>query len=218
MRWPLPDVEAHLLAIDRGQGVFSLKFGRRAMFIELPAEPDDLEARLEALLAQATAVAQRRIDDVIGYATTDSCRHGYISAHFGSPPRTRCAVCDNCTGVRPDIIQPERVEHLLPDDADIEPMIIDCLISLPKPVGTQRAGAHPDGALRSPVKPDQARHFGALKALGEGGVIAYIDDLIEENRLRQYTRQDYLVLAPNAARAHRGGSVAGRAPGVGRLR
>ena len=195
MRWPLPDVEAHLLALG-GQGVFSLKFGRRAMFIELPAEPDDLEARLEALLAQATAVAQRRIDDVIGYATTDSCRHGYISAHFGSPPRTNCEVCDSCTGVRPDIIQPERVEHLLPDDADIEPMIIDCLISLPKPVGRSGLARILTGALRSPVKPDQARHFGALKALGEGGVIAYIDDMIEENRLRQYTRQDYLVLAP----------------------
>jgi len=195
MRWPLPDVEAHLLE-SGGQGVFSLKFGRRAMFVELPTEPDDLEARLEALLAQATAVAQRRIDDVIGYATTDSCRHGYISAHFGSPPRTHCEVCDNCTGVRPDIIQPERVEHLLPDDADIEPMIIDCLISLPKPVGRSGLARILTGALRSPVKPDQARHFGALKALGEGGVIAYIDDLIEENRLRQYTRQDYLVLAP----------------------
>jgi hypothetical protein len=195
MRWPLSDAEAHLLDLS-GQGVFSLKFGRRAMFIELPAEPDDLEARVETLLAQSLAVAQRRIDDVIGYTTTDSCRHGYISAHFGSPPRTRCEVCDNCTGVRPDIVQPERVEHLLPDDADIEPMIIDCLISLPRPVGRSGLARILIGALRSPIKPDQARHFGALKALGEGGVIAYIDDLIVENRLRQYTRQDYLVLAP----------------------
>ncbi|HAJ37830.1 MAG TPA: hypothetical protein DCL15_19345 [Chloroflexi bacterium] len=195
MRWPLADAEAHLLELG-GEGVFTLKFGRRAMLIELPAEPDDLEARLEALLAQSVAVAQRRIDDMIGYATTDSCRHGYISAHFGSPPRTHCAVCDNCTGVRPDIVQPERVEHLLPDDADIEPMIIDCLISLPRPVGRSGLARILTGALRSPVKPEQARHFGALKALGEGGVMAYIDDLLEQNRLRQYTRQDYLVLAP----------------------
>jgi len=195
MRWPLAEAEANLLELS-GDGVFALKFGRRAMFIDLPAEPDDLEARLEALLAQAAAVAQRRIDDVIGYATTDSCRHGYISAHFGSPPRTHCDVCDNCTGVRPDIVQSEHVEHLLPDDADIEPMIIDCLLSLPRPVGRSGLARILTGALRAPVKPEQARHFGALKALGEGGVIAYIDELIEQNRLRQYTRQDYLVLAP----------------------
>ncbi|HHY58948.1 MAG TPA: RecQ family ATP-dependent DNA helicase [Chloroflexi bacterium] len=195
MRWPLAEAEERLLELG-GEGVFTLRFGRRAMFIELPPEPDDLEARLEALLAQSVAVAQRRIDDMIGYATTDSCRHGYISAHFGSPPRTHCDVCDNCTGVRPDIVQPARVEHLLPDDADIEPMIIDCLISLPKPVGRSGLARILTGALRAPVGPDQARHFGALKALGEGGVIAYIDDLLEQNRLRQYTRQDYLVLAP----------------------
>jgi ATP-dependent DNA helicase RecQ len=195
MRWPLDEAEMHLLA-QLDQGAFTLKFGRRAMFVNLPAEPDDLDARIEALLSQSTAVAQRRIDDVIGYATTDSCRHGYISAHFGSPPRTHCTVCENCTGIRPDIIQPERVEHLLPDDVDIEPMIIDCLMSLPKPVGRSGLARILTGALRSPVKPDQARHFGALKPLGEGGVSAYIDDLIEENRLRQYTRRDYPVLAP----------------------
>ena len=194
MHWPLQEAEAHLLELG-GQGVFTSKFGRRAMFMEMPAEPTDLDARIEALLAQAAAVAQRRIDDVIGYATTDACRHGYISAHFGSPPRIRCAVCDNCTGVYPDIVQPAGVEHLLPDDADIEPMIIDCLISLPKPVGRSGLARILTGALRTPVKPDQARHFGALKALSEGGVIAYIDDLLEQNRLRQYTRQDYLVLA-----------------------
>jgi ATP-dependent DNA helicase RecQ len=98
--------------------------------------------------------------------------------------------------VRPDIVQPERVEHLLPDDADIEPMIIDCLISLPKPVGRSGLARILTGGLRAPVKPEQARHFGALKALSEGEIVAYIDDLIEQNRLRQYTRQDYLVLAP----------------------
>ena len=59
------------------------------------------------MLTQSAAVAQRRIDDVVGYATTENCRHGYISAHFGSPPRTRCDVCDNCTGIRPDLPQGE---------------------------------------------------------------------------------------------------------------
>lgn len=195
MRWPLHETEANLLAWQDRQ-VYSLRFSRRAMYIELPAEPDDLNVRLDALLAQSEAVGLRRIDDMIGYATTDACRHGYISAYFGSPPRTKCNVCDNCTGVRPDIQQAERVEHLLPDDVDIEPMIIDCLISLPKPVGRSGLARILTGSLRAPVKPDQARHHGALKALGEAGVTAYIDDLIEENRLRQYNRQDYLVLAP----------------------
>ena len=195
MRWPLPEAEARLLQIAEN-GAFTVRPGRRAMLIELPPTPTDVRGPIEMLLAQSNAVAQRRIDDVIGYATTESCRHGYISAHFGSPIRTSCPVCDNCTGVRPDIPMPERVEHLMPDDADIEPLIIDCLISLPRPVGRNGLARVLTGSLRAPVGPDQARHFGALKPIGEAGVLAYVDDLIESNRLRQYTRQEYPVLAP----------------------
>lgn len=195
MGWRLEEAEARLLEWQ-DRGVFTLRFARRAMFIELPPEPEDLNQRLDRLLAQSEAVAMRRIDDMIGYATTEACRHGYISAYFGSPPRTRCSVCDNCTGIRPTIKLPERVEHLTPDDVDIEPMIIDCLMSLPRPVGRSGLARILAGSLRAPFKPDQARHYGALKALGEAGALAYIDDLIEQNRLRQYNRQDYPVLAP----------------------
>jgi ATP-dependent DNA helicase RecQ len=195
MRWRLEETEVRLLEWQ-DRGLFALRFARRAMHIEMPPEPEDLYQRLDALLAQSEAVALRRIDDMIGYATTESCRHGYISAYFGSPPRMRCSVCDNCTGVRPAIELPERLEHLVPDDVDIEPMIIDCLMSLPKPVGRSGLARILAGSLRAPFKPDQARHHGALKALGEAAALAYIDDLIEQNRLRQYSRQDYLVLAP----------------------
>ena len=83
----------------------------------------------------------------------------------------------------------------LPDDADIEPMIIDCLISLPRPVGRGGLARILVGSLRAPVTPDKARHHGRLKALGETAIIGCIDDLIEDNRLRQYERQGYPVLA-----------------------
>lgn len=195
MRWPLPEAEVRLLQVAE-RGAFTVHPSRRAMLIELPPTPPDLRTPIEALLAQSNAVARRRIDDVIGYATAESCRHGYISAHFGSQIRRSCSVCDNCTGVKPDLPMPERVEHLLPDDADIEPLIIDCLISLPRPVGRSGLARVLTGALRAPAGPEQARHFGALKPIGEAGVLAYIDDLIESTRLRQYSRQEYLVLAP----------------------
>ena len=166
------------------------------MLIELPPRPNDVDVRLQRLLEQSAAVAQRRMDDIIGYATAESCRHGYISAHFGSPPRTRCTVCDNCTGIRPEMPARSELAHLAPDDADIEPMIIDCLISLPKPVGRSGLARVLSGSLRAPVTADKARHFGLLKSLGESGVMTYIDDLLEDLRLRQYERQGYTVLAP----------------------
>jgi superfamily II DNA helicase RecQ len=75
-------------------------------------------------------------------------------------------------------------------------MIIDCLVSLPKPVGRSGLARILAGNLRAPVMPDKARHFGRLKALGEEAIVGYIDDLLEDGRLRQYERQGYLVLAP----------------------
>lgn len=195
MGWPLHLVESRLLAWQR-QGWLRVKASQRAMYIEVARRPADMRDRLERMLAQSAAIAQRRIDDVVGYATTDGCRHGYISAHFGSPPRNRCTVCDNCTGVRPNILVPTEAAPALPDDADIEPMIIDCLLSLPKPVGRSGLARILAGSLRAPVPPDQARHHGRLKALGEATIMGYIDDLLADHRLRQYERHGYPVLAP----------------------
>jgi ATP-dependent DNA helicase RecQ len=75
-------------------------------------------------------------------------------------------------------------------------MIIDCLDSLPKPVGRSGLARILTGHLRAPVTADKARHWGRLKSLGEEAIMGYIDDLVEDGRLRQYERQGYLVLAP----------------------
>ena len=195
MDWSLEETEAQLLDWAT-RGYLTLNSSRRAMLIELAPRPAEMRARLERMLSQSAAVAQRRIDDMVGYATTEGCRHGYISAHFGSPPRTRCTVCDNCTGVRPDLPHSPQQAHAVLDDADVEPMIMDCLVSLPRPVGRSGLARILVGNLRAPVTPDKARHHGRLKVLGEAAIIGYIDDLIEDGRLRQYERQGYPVLAP----------------------
>ncbi|RIK57423.1 MAG: hypothetical protein DCC57_01925 [Chloroflexi bacterium] len=195
MDWPLHEVEGRLLDWAEA-GYLRFKPARRAMLITLPPRPAGMAERIERMLQNNTAVAQRRIDDVAGYATTEGCRHGYISAHFGSPPRTRCNVCDNCTGVRPDLPHSEAVAPALPDDADLEAMILDCLISLPKRVGRRGLASVLAGSLRAPVTPDKARHHGRLKALGEATIQEYIDDMLEDGRLRQYESQGYPVLAP----------------------
>lgn len=192
--WGMDEAEAQLLDWEQA-GFLTFKGSRRAMFIELPPPPTDAHERLARLLNQSAALAHRRIDDVVGYATAETCRHGYISMHFGSPPRDRCEVCDNCTGIRPELPQPDAITHALPDDADIEPMILDCLISLPKPVGRSGLARILTGSLRAPVKAHQARHHGRLKELGEAAVMNYVDDLLDSNHLRQYERNGYPVLA-----------------------
>lgn len=194
MGWPVEQTEQRLLAWQ-SHGWIKIRSSKREMLISLPPEPPDLSDRLDRLLNQSRVIAQRRIDEVVGYATTDHCRHGYISSHFGSPPRTRCTVCDNCTGIRPDVPQQEISLALLPDADDIEPMILDCLVSLPKPVGRSGLARVLTGSLRAPVMADQCRHHGRLAGMGEAEIMEYIDDLIEKNYLRQYVRMGYPVLS-----------------------
>ena len=195
MGWTVSDLESVLLDWETA-GYLKIARSHRAMSITLPPRPADQPERLERLLGQSQALGQRRIDDMVGYATTDGCRHGYISAHFGSPPRAKCTVCDICTGIRPAIPTPGETHHPLPEDGEIIPMIIDCLVSLARPVGRGGLARILVGHLRAPVTPDKARHHGALKGLGEGGVAEYVDDLLESGKLRQYERQGYNVLAP----------------------
>ncbi len=198
MDWPLLSVEARLLEWHSA-GIITLLGSKREMAIYLPPRPPDLAERIERLLAQSRALGQRRIDDIVGYATGESCRHGYISAHFGSPPRIRCTVCDNCTGIRPQVPEVVRPDIPLPDDADIEPMLLDCLISLPKPVGRSGLARILVGHLRAPVAANECRHHGRLYQLGESTIIEMLDELLERKLLRQYERQGYPVLAVTLA-------------------
>ncbi len=80
-------------------------------------------------------------------------------------------------------------------------MILDCLVSLPKPVGRSGLARVLAGNLRAPVKPDQARHHGRLKGMGEATIMNYIDDLLEDNRLRQYERSGYPGAGSHGSRA-----------------
>ncbi len=195
MGWSIDEMDGALLDWETA-GYLRVTRSHRAMSITLPPRPADLRARLDRLLEQSQALGQRRIDDMVGYATAEGCRHGYISAHFGSPPRSKCTVCDNCTGIRPEIPTPGETHHPLPEDGEIIPMILDSLISLPRPVGRSGLARILVGHLRAAFTPDKARHHGALKGLGEGGVAEYIDDLLENGMLRQYESNGFNVLAP----------------------
>jgi superfamily II DNA helicase RecQ len=203
MRWPLHATEDQLLDWQAA-GWLTVKGRQRSLYVEVLPHSGDLRDRLTRVLNQMSALAQRRIDDMIGYATGERCRHGYISAHFGSPPRLRCTVCDTCTGIRPDVAPAERPTYALPDAADVEPIIVDCLMSMSRPVGRSALARVLVGSARASAAQDKARHFGALKGLGESAILMAIDEMLEDGRLRQYARQGYMVLAP----AHRSRVVA----------
>ena len=194
MKWPLAGAESQLLELAR-EGALTVRFEHRHMLIHLAPAPADIRSRLQRLLDHNAAVGQRRIDDVIGYATTQGCRHGTISAHLGSRPIASCDVCDNCTGMRPNIPEPEILPELDLSDSELSAIIVDCLLSLPKAVGRHGLARVLVGALRAPVPAEESRHFGALRSLGQDAVVQSIDELLADGRLRQYDRNGYPLLS-----------------------
>jgi ATP-dependent DNA helicase RecQ len=95
----LDALEAQLLAW-RDAGWIQYRGTGRDMLLSLPEPPADSAQRVSAMLADYSAGQQGRIADIISYATTRTCRHGFISAYFGEAPIEQCAACDNCLADR----------------------------------------------------------------------------------------------------------------------
>jgi ATP-dependent DNA helicase RecQ len=72
----------------------------RDMLLALTPPPSDSEQRVQAMLADHRAGQDRRIAEIMAYAATAACRHGYISAYFSGQPIDRCLACDNCLRAR----------------------------------------------------------------------------------------------------------------------
>lgn len=54
--------------------------------------------------------AVNRLNDVIKLAQTRDCRRRYILEYFGEKPKHSCQNCDNCLGLRADLVRPRLSE------------------------------------------------------------------------------------------------------------
>lgn len=88
-------IETQLMAWDDAGWLRYRGIGRD-MLLALPQAPSDSRQRVAAMLADYRAGQDGRIAEMMAYATTRRCRHGYISAYFGGRPIERCQACDNC--------------------------------------------------------------------------------------------------------------------------
>jgi ATP-dependent DNA helicase RecQ len=88
-------IEAQLLAWQ-DSGWLTYRGIGRDMLLALPEPPSDSRERVAAMLADYRAGQDGRIAEIMAYAATRRCRHGYISAYFGGRPIDHCQSCDNC--------------------------------------------------------------------------------------------------------------------------
>jgi hypothetical protein len=87
----------------------------RDMLLELLTPPQDAAQRIELLLERQSNVQIEQVDEIVAYARTARCRHGYLNAYLGGRTIERCSACDNCIDVAPppDIGLPGEREQLV---------------------------------------------------------------------------------------------------------
>jgi ATP-dependent DNA helicase RecQ len=82
----------------------------RDILLALPEPPPDSHQRVTAMLADYHAGKDGRAGEMMAYANTSRCRHGYISAYFGGRPIDHCTACDNCLGLVARRTPPRRAQ------------------------------------------------------------------------------------------------------------
>ncbi len=152
---------------------------------------------MSALAANRTAGQEARIAEIIAYANTTSCRHGFISRYFGGRPIEQCQSCDNCLGMGSASpgASPQRGATLGAADLDTATAaILQGVAELPVPLGRTGLARALQGAATSPVKPERFPLFGALSSRSQRGIAKQVAELEGRGLLEPYRKRGYRLL------------------------
>jgi ATP-dependent DNA helicase RecQ len=170
----------------------------RDMLLAVPDPPPDAQKRVDALLADYDAGQVARISEIMAYATTKSCRHGYISRYFGGRPIEQCRSCDNCLEMgtvassrtrRPPVARPAPA---VPDA--VTAAILQGVVELPFALGRRGLARALQGASTSPVSPERFPSFGALSGWTQKSIAQQSADLEDHGLLTRYKKGKYRLL------------------------
>jgi ATP-dependent DNA helicase RecQ len=207
------EVESRLLQwCDRGW--LEYRGAGRGMFLELLPAPSDASQRVADLLEDYCAEQDKRIGEMVAYATTSGCRHNHLGAYFGGRPVADCRSCDNCTA--PTFTPKEReVKKALPSIHPAE-VILQCVSHvshLPFSLGKTGLSKVLKGSTASSVGADRCPEYGALAYLSLNAIGQQIDLLIAEGYLSRDEKHEYrrIALTEKGKRALRDPSLL---PGV----
>jgi ATP-dependent DNA helicase RecQ len=194
------NVEAQVLAWADA-GWMAYRGAGRDMLLALPQPPPESRQRVAAMLADYDGGQHGRIDEIMAYAETRRCRHGYISVYFGGRPIERCEACDNCLGLatarsqpRRRVPQPSRAVWGIPqsDADDANRIMLSGVAQLPFPLGRTGLAKALQGARTSPVPAERFPLHGALAGWTQKSIRELAAQL-----------EDHGFLAPDRQRGYR---------------
>lgn len=185
-------VESRLLQwCDRGW--LEYRSAGRDMFLELLPPPPDASQRVADLLEEYCAGQDKRIEEMVAYATTSGCRHNHLGAYFGGRPVADCRSCDNCTA--PTFTPEERPAKKAPPSIHPAGAILQCVSHLPFPMGKTGLSKVLKGSIASSVSSDRCSEYGALAYLSLNAIGQQIELLIAEGYLSRDEEHEYRLIA-----------------------
>ena len=132
---------------------------------------------------------KRKLQDMLRYAGTPSCRQAYILSYFGESDVA--AECNNCDRCRP--IKGEEVREPFEEEWPVLQKVLSCVARMRTSFGCARVVQVLTGSRAKPVLErglDHLSTYGLLKDHGEGYVRRILDELVQEGCVR-ITTGDY---------------------------
>jgi len=186
------EVESQLLQWgDRGW--LEYRGAGRDMFLELLSPPPDASQRVADLLEAYCAEQDKRIEEMVAYATTSGCRHNHLGAYFGGRPVADCRSCDNCTAAT--FTPQERPVKKVPPSIHPAEAILQCVAHLPFPMGKTGLSKVLKGSIASSVGADRCPEYGALAYLSSNAIGQQIELLIAEGYLSRDEEHEFRLIA-----------------------
>jgi ATP-dependent DNA helicase RecQ len=165
----------------------------RDMLLELLPPPPDASQRVADLLEDYCAGQDKRIGEMVAYATTSGCRHNHLGAYFGGQPVADCRSCDNCTA--PTFVPEERPVKKASPSIHSAGAILQCVSHLPFPMGKTGLSKVLKGSIASSVGADRCPEYGALAYLSLNAIGWQIELLITEGYLSRDEEHEYRLIA-----------------------
>jgi ATP-dependent DNA helicase RecQ len=158
-------------------GLLNVRFSGRDMLLARREAPKDVARRIELWVDSFAAIQEQRIDEIAAYATTDHCRHGYLSAYLGGEAIEHCDACDNCVM----LATPET--EAFPEDHEQLGTILDCANKAPWSWGRYSLVSILQGNNDAPAKASGYPGFGALSFRSKSAIDKLIESLLEHKLL-----------------------------------
>ncbi len=164
----------------------------RLLTVDLPAPPAHASGLVDDLLDRYRRVAEARVERIIAFGESDTCRHAQVAEHFGESLSEPCDACDVCAP-RGEARSPATPAAPLPDD--LSGTIVRAVAGLAWPLGRRSLVATLRGSVSAPPSARRSASYGVLAAASEGEVTRWVRALESAGALVETLTPDgYRVL------------------------